>query len=201
MALTTLKDDLLHEFREERIMINEQIELLDPLATSLRKPAAQRLLSSGTLIISEISCYIVSLGGIAFIAFMHKIYPFMLLEDMYYDPEYRTRIGGSNMLLLILGIYGLAAIGVVLIFIIGRMAREVRMKNDILNHAGKDIKTIVGQHLERKAALDTIEQRHMLGLSGVSHQPPKESTIETPTAAFRMSGLGTINQIPNPGFE
>ena len=201
MALTTLKDDLLHEFREERIMINDQIELLDPLATSLRKPEAQRLLSNSTLIISEVTCYIISLGGLAFIAFMHKIYPFVVLNQVFYDPETRARAGTSNMLFLILGIYGLALIGITLMFIIGRMAREMRLKNEVLNLAGKDIKIIVGQHLERKAALDTIEQRHMLGLSGVSTAPPKQSTIETPTAAFRMSGLGSINQIPNPGFE
>src|SRR4051812_26515859 len=97
MSLTTLKDDLLHEFREERIMINDQIELLDPLATSLRKPAAQRLLSSGTLIISEISCYIISLGGIAFIAFMHKIFPFSILSNIFYDSQIRNSIGTQGL--------------------------------------------------------------------------------------------------------
>src|ERR1700761_8859615 len=102
MALTTLKDDLLQEFREERIMINEQIELLDPLATSLRRPAAQRLLSTGTLIITEFSCYIVSLGGIAFIAFMHRIYPFSLLKEVFYTSEFRNRIGNTNLIYLIL---------------------------------------------------------------------------------------------------
>ena len=168
MSLTTLKDDLLQEFREERIMINEQIELLDPLATSFRRPAAQRLLSSGTLIVTEFSCYIVSLGGIAFVAFMHLIYPFSILGDTFYNPELRNKIGAPNLTYLVLAIYGLAAISVAMIFIIGRMVREMRLKNDILHIAGKDIKTIVGQHLERKAALDTIEQRHMLGMSGVN---------------------------------
>ncbi len=203
MALTTLKDDLLEEFREERIMIREQIELLDPLATSLRKPAAQRLLSSGTLIITEVTCYILSLGGIAFMALLHKIYPFVVLEDIFYNAEYRAKLGSENLLYFILGIYGLALIGVILIFILGRMAREMRMKNDILYQAGKDIKTIVGQHLERKAAHDTIEQRHMLGLSGVSMQAPKESSIEPPghSTSFRMPNIGKVNQIPNPGFQ
>lgn len=204
MSLTTLKDDLLEEFREERIMIKEQIELLDPLATSLRKPAAQRLLSSGTLIITEISCYIMSLGGLAFMAFLHKIYPFSVLDNIFYNMEYRTHIGTEHMLYLVLGVYGLVLVGVILMFILGRMSREMRLKNDILHHAGKDIKTIVGQHLERKAALDTIEQRHMLGLSGVSTQPAKESNVQTPTAAFRMggiNGLGSVNDIPNPGFS
>jgi hypothetical protein len=187
MSLTTLKDDLLAEFREERIMINEQLEMLDPLATSLRRPAAQRLLSSGTLVIAEFSCYILSLGGIAFMWLMHLIYPFNLLSKMLYNADVRAKIGGPNISLLISAVYGLAAIGIICVFIIGRMAREVRLKNDILHMAGKDIKVIVGQHLERKAALRTIEQRHMLGLSGVSHVPApatKDSVNEVVNAGY-----------------
>jgi hypothetical protein len=171
MSLTTLKDDLLAEFREERIMITEQLEMLDPLATSFRKPAAQRLLSSGTLIITEFSCYIISLGGIAFTALMHLIYPFNILNKTFYNPELRAKIGAPNLTLLIAAIYGLAAVCVLCVFLIGRLAREMRLKNDLLHHAGKDIKVIVGQHLERKAAINTIEQRHMLGMSGVTHVP------------------------------
>ena len=186
MALTTLKDDLLQEFREERIMINEQIEMLDPLATSLRKPAAQRLLSSGTLIITEISCYIISLGGLACIAFLHEIYPFSIMKDIFYNTEIRNKAGNLNLLYFILAVYGIAAIAVMLVFIIGRMAREIRLKNDILHVAGKDIKTIIGQHLERKAIHDTIEQRHMLGLSGIS-LPPKPKAH--------------VTEVMNPGYE
>jgi uncharacterized membrane protein len=187
MALTTLKDDLLQEFREERIMINEQIELLDPLATSLRKPAAIRLLSSGTLIITEISCYIISLGGVAFIAFMHLIYPFSIMGDIFYNSEVRNKTGDLNLLYFILAVYGITALGVLLIFVIGRMAREIRLKNDILHIAGKDIKTIIGQHLERKAAHETIEQRHMLGVSGISLPPAKQKS--------------QINEVKNPAYE
>ena len=184
MALTTLKDDLLQEFREERIMINEQIELLDPLATSLRKPAAIRLLSSGTLIVAEASCYILSAGGLAFIVFMHEIYPFSVMSEIFYNSELRNKAGNLNMFYFILAVYGLAAIGVLLMFIVGRMAREIRLKNDILHMAGKDIKTIIGQHLERKAAHDTIEQRHMLGVSGISlpaeKQKPRVTEVANP---------------------
>jgi hypothetical protein len=187
MPLTTLKEDLLQEFREERIMINEQIELLDPLATSLRKPAAQRLLSSSTLVLTEIVCYIISLGGLAFVGFMHKITPFNLLSDLLYNTRYRNAVGAPDVFYLIIAVYGIAMIGVLFVFIIGRMAREIRLKNDILNIAGKDIKTIVGQHLERKAALDTIEQRHMLGLSGIS-LPQAKNTV-------------SVNDVANPGFE
>ena len=178
MSLTTLKDDLLAEFRDERVMITEQLELLDPLATSLRQPAARRLLSSGTLFITEFSCYVISLGGLSVTALLHRIYPFSILNKMFYTPDVRNKIGAPNLTLLIAAVYALLIIGVVFLFIIGRMAREIRLKNDILHHAGKDIKTIVAQHLVRKAAINTIEQRHYMGQSGVS--PITEAKITTP---------------------
>lgn len=184
MSLATLKDDLLAEFREERVMINDQLEMLDPLATSLRRPAAQRLLSSGTLIITEFSCYTISLGGVAFAALLHRIYPFSLLNKIFYTPELRSKIGGPNLTLLIAATYALAAIGVLCVFVIGRMAREIRLKNDILHQAGKDIKVMVGQHLERKAAIDTIEQRHMLGMSEVKVPAAKVKATEVVNAAY-----------------
>lgn len=187
MSLTTLKEDLLAEFREERIMITEQLEMLDPLATSLRRPAAQRLLSSGTLIITEFSCYIISLGGVAFTALMHKIHPFSILSKAFYNPELRNQVGGPNLSMLIMATYALAIMCVAFVFILGRMAREVRLKNDILNMAGKDIKTIMGQHLERKAAITGLEQRHLLGMSGVNHVPNPQVKV-------------SVNEVVNAGY-
>jgi len=168
MSLTNLKEDLLAEFREERIMINDQLEILDPLATALRRPAAQRLFSSSSLLIAEFSCYVISLGGIAFATFMHRIYPFSLLSEAMYTADVRNRLGAPNLSLLIAATYGLVAVCVLLMLVIARMARSTRLKNEVLRMAGQDIKTIVGQHLVRRAAVTAIEQRHLLGLSGVS---------------------------------
>lgn len=186
MSLTTLKDDLLAEFREERIMINDQLEVLDPLATALRRPAAQRLLSSSTLFVAEFICYILSLGGIAFAVLMHRIYPFSLLNKALYTPELRNGLGAPNLTVLISATYALVGFGVVLLFVLGRMAREVRLKNAILNMACTGIKTVVGQHLERRAAVRAIEQRHLLGLSGVS--PVNNS----PTKAAQVTGVMSV---------
>jgi len=227
MSLTTLKDDLLQEFREERSIIDEQIELLQPLADSLRKPAAQRLLSSGTLIIAEISCYITAVSGLAFVAFMHKIDPFTVLRQMLYDSHVRGTIGAPNVTYLVAAVYGLALVCVAMVFVAGRMAREMRLKNDIINHAGRDIKTILGQHLTRKAVMESIEQRHLLGpVMGVSiprqqagmpkpqpaPQPaeisqakpgamPKPRPQQAPDERFSISNLRPrVNEMSNPGF-
>lgn len=171
MALTTLKDDLLAEFREERAMINEQMELLDPMATALRKPAAQKLISSSTLIITEVACYIFSMAGIAFLPFMHRVFPFNILTSIFYNTELRHKLGGPNLSILIGAVYVLVGILAIVVFVIGRMAREMRLKNEILCVAARDVKLIVGQHLERKAAISSIEQRHMLGMSGIMQVP------------------------------
>ena len=184
MSLTTLKDDLLQEIREERTMINEQIELLDPLATSLRRPAAQRLISASTLVLVELVCYVVSVGGIAFVAFMHRIYPFSLLSQIFYNVQDRNHIGSLNVTYLTLAVYGIAIFCAILVFLIARMAREIRLKNEILYVAGKNIKTIVGQHLNRKALMDTIEQRHYLGAPSIT-EPTKVK----------------VNEVLNPGYD
>lgn len=186
MSLTTLKEELLQEFSAERLMITDQLEMLEPLALTLRKPAARYLLSSGTLIITEISCYIACACGLAFVLLMHKIYPLSLLTDIFYNAAYRGNLGGPHIVHLLLAVYGIAVLGIILLFIVARLAREIRLKNEILQMAGKDIKTIVGQHLERKAAFKSIEQRHMMG----------ESTV-TPTYNPRAN----VNDVFNPGYE
>ncbi len=180
MSHTTLKEDLLAEFREERVMINEQIEILDPMATSLRQPAAKSLLSSSTLVITEYICYFLSLGIIAFIFLMHRIYPFSLLSNIFYTPEIRNSIGASNVIYLMCAIYAIIVFGSILLFCIGRIVREIRLKNDILEVVGRDVKVIVGMHLERKAALDTIEQRHMLGMSGIAQPFKSKPAVSEP---------------------
>lgn len=186
MALTTLKDDLMQEFREERIMINEQMEILDPLGTSLRRPAAQRLISSTTLVLTEVVCYALFIGGIALGFTIHSIYPFSLMNTVYHDTEITARLGGPNVNNFLLAGYGCIALATLLVLILGRMARVIRLKNDILHQAGKDMKIILGQHLERKAAIDTIEQRHLLDLSGI---------------AVPMKPKATVNDIVNPGYD
>ena len=153
MAYTTLKDDLLAEFRDERIMINEQIELLDPLTAALRKPAALGLLSDTTLLLTEYICYLVSAGGLACVLFMHLIYPFSLMQEIFYNAGLRERIGAPNIIYLTISVYGIAVLLSLFVFIIGRMARETRLKNEILNLVAKELKGILGLVLERKAAV------------------------------------------------
>src|SRR5690606_29004292 len=115
MTSNRLQDDLLKDFKEQKKMIYEQVELLDPLGTSLRKPAAQRLVSKGSLIFSEILCYLLAAGIITFLFFMDKIYPFYLLADLRFKPEYRS-MGWLNIQALNFVIYAIIALVAVLFY-------------------------------------------------------------------------------------
>lgn len=189
MALTTLKDDLLAEFREECVMIREQMEILDPLGTALRKPAAQRLLSTTTLIITEILCYGLFAGGIGLMVMMPQIYPFSVGNTLYHSAEMTSKLGNVHVNNFLLAGYGITGLAVILFMVIGRMARAIRLKNEILHSAGKDIKTIIGMHLERKAAIDTLEQRHMLDVTSGIFIPGQHKNKTK------------INDIANPGYD
>lgn len=165
-------------------MIYDQVELLDPLATSLRKPAAQRLISKGALIFSEILCYLLAAGVIAFMFFIEKIYPFYILADIKHKSEFRS-LGILNIQAFSFAIYAIIAIVAILFYALARTSRAIRQKNTILNLAGKNIKIVIGQHLERKASIDTILQRHFDEL-------PNDHLEEEEGVA--------INDIPNPGY-
>lgn len=180
MAVSRLQDDLLQEFREEKRMINAQIDLADPLALSLRKPAAQRLASKGLLIFGELLCWALFLGAVGLIIFLNKIIPFFVLSQLN-RPEHADRLGAGNVQMLQWGVYGLVGLcGLLFVFLARAMAR-IRQKNDILSMTGSRIKTIVGQHLQRKAAIEAIEQRHF---------------NEIPADAYT-----DIHEVPNPGYE
>jgi hypothetical protein len=180
----SLQDDLLQEYRAERKMIYSQIEVLDPLATSLRKPAAQRLIGNGALIFSELLCYMLALTSIAFMILMNKIYPFYMLNDLFYDAQTSGKLGTNNITYLNVSVYALVALNTLLFLIIGRAVRRIRLKNKILQLAGADIKLVVSQYLQRKAAIDAIDQRHFMELPHSDYE-----------------GSVSVNDMPNAGYR
>ena len=183
MAQTRLQDDLLQEFREEKKMVSAQIDLFDPLAVSLRRPAAQRLASKGLIIFGELLCYL-ALPALAALGFLlPKLFPSNILFKIT-QPEYSSKLGPGNIQSLHWMVYGFLAFMGLLFLFLARALRAVRLKNDVLNIAGRSIKSLVGQHLNRKAAIEAIEQRHFMELpmEPVSSISPK------------------VNDVPNPGF-
>ena len=179
MATTRLQDDLLREFREAKRMIQSQINEFEPLAVSLRKPAAQRLAAKGLILTGEALCWLAFLGSIALCIFLNKLYPSYLLFEIR-QPRY-ANLGLQNIQFLQWMVYGIIGLNGLTFLLLARSLARIRQKNAILHMAGARIKTLVGQHLQRKAAIDAIEQRHFNELPGY------DST--------------NINEIPNPGYE
>ena len=175
-----LQDDLIQEFREEKKMIMAQIDLFNPMALSLRKPAAQRLANKGLIIFAETFCWLSLLGSITFGIFLNKLYPFYILFQLK-RVELSKTLGAINVQNLLWCVYGMIGVVVLLLFFLARTLARIRKKNDVLSIAGKSIKTVVGQHLTRKAAIDAIEQRHFMELPQVK--------------------AADINDIPNLGYD
>ena len=175
MALTTLKEDLLQEFTEECELIDTQMKVLDPLGISLRRPAAQQSIGEFTLLATEYACYALFVGGIIFMFMASTITPFSAMSTIYHSPEIGKIIETPKLTAYIVASYGIMAVALLLILVIGRMAGSIRSKNEILEQAGKDVNAILEQHLQRKAALDIVNQRHGLGIMSISRpaKPPK----------------------------
>ncbi len=180
-----LQDDLLQDFKEQKTVIYSQLEVFDPMGTQLSKPAAQSLVSKGILIVGEILCYLLALSAIAFAVFLTKLYPFYIISEIQNKSDY-IKLGPMNVRIFTLCIYTLIGIISLLFYGLGAALRQIRLKNDILSFAGKHIKTLVSQHLKRKASIDAIEQRHFLELP--DFQPEGVSSIR-------------VNEVPNPGYD
>lgn len=155
-----LQEDLIRDFQEQKKTIREQVKLIDPMATSLRKPAAKRLLHAGFLVFMEILTWILFLGSVAFVLFLNKLYPFYLLNSLVHDATITDRYKPEDLQMLSWGLKGIAIFAAVLLLIIARMLATIRMKNSVLNVAGRNMKLLMEQMLQRKAGMESLEQRY-----------------------------------------
>lgn len=160
MKSFALQEDLIRDFQEQKKTISEQVALIDPMATSLRKPAAKRLFNAGFLIFMEIVAWMLLLTCIAFVIFMDKLYPFYFLSQIRHDTHLGTRYGAQDLTVLVWAIKGIAIFVALLLLIISRMLSAIRMKNSVLHLAGRNMKLLVEQLLKRKAAMEGLEQRY-----------------------------------------
>ena len=177
---TRLQDDLFQDFQEQRKFIHEQVEMFVPVAESLSRPAAARIMNKMTLIICEFLCYLLCIASVAFIFLMDKFPPFNIISTIMYDAHLRIGVGEQNVFILKIALIGMFVLVAILFYFLGAYSRNMRLKNTILHIASKDIKRLVGQLLTRKAAIESIDQRHF-----------EELPMPEPT----------VNNMPNPGFD
>lgn len=162
--MTRLQDDLLNDFTEQKQVMVEQIELFDPLATSLRKKAASRLMPKALLIILEIVCFLCSAGMIALMVQMRHIAPFRSLSKLRYLHQLSDLSHLREAEYLSLSVYIFAGAIALLLFIAGAMLHYIMLKNNILRIARSNVMILTAQHLKRKASIEMLEQRHLLDL-------------------------------------
>lgn len=160
----SLYNDLVHDWQDQKTMIKEQIKLIDPMATSLRKSTAQRFLNATLNVVMEILMYLLAIGSIAYLFFLDNLGPFYILGKITSTPEIKTLFSGNDLSSFGMAIKGLFVLIAVLFLIIGRMLANIRHKNTTLSLAGKNMKTISGQHLARKTAIESLEQKHIMVL-------------------------------------
>lgn len=164
MVSNNLKEDLIRDFLDQKKNLNEQLLLIDPMAASLRKPAAKRLFHNGIIILFEIIAWLLFLGCVALIFLMDRLTPFHILTRLIHDTDLKTNYSTADLNLLHWAVVGLIALIGILFFIMTRMLAAIRMKNTVLNIAGRNMKSLVEQMLHRKAVIRSFEQRYELEL-------------------------------------
>lgn len=172
------------EFRAEQAFLNAQLSRFDPLSTALRKRSVGHFLNAGLLLFLEVVLYGVAIACIALFFFKEQLYPLYLLTR-FSRPEYVQLIGKGNLANLNLLVWGLVAIIAILSICWARSLRSLRHKNIALVRTGTVVKGFMGDLLQRKAALDALEQRHYATLPMVGTQ----------------SSVGGVNEVVNPGYD
>ena len=181
MNPNSLYQDLVHDFKLQKKLIDEQINTFEPLTASLRKPGAQRLLNKGALILFEILFYLIAIAVVALAVMMKHVVPFYLLE-VFKIKAVENGLSQADVNSLFWAVTGLLALIGVLFFYAARLLRKIRLKNTVIHTVNKHIKSLLSQHMQRKAAIDAIEKRHFTELPSID------------------SGRDDINDIPNPGY-
>lgn len=164
MKPLALQEDLIRDFQEQKKTISEQVDLIDPMATSLRRPAAKRLFNTGLILFMEVLSWLCFLGCIAFILFADKLYPFYYLNQLLHNQALHTQYKEHDLKILYWSIKGIGLLVAVLFLIIARMLGTIRLKNSILYVAGRNMKLLVEQLLKRKASMESLEQRHAIDM-------------------------------------
>ncbi len=185
MVTQRFQDDFQMEFRAEQAFLNAQISRFDPLTTTLRKRSVGHFLNAGFLVFLEVILYLVVVLCVALAFFQERLYPLYLLTR-FSRPEYVQLIGKGNVSNLNLLVWGLVAVIAVLSLCWARSLRSLRHKNAALARTGAVVKGFMGDLLQRKAALDALEQRHYTTLPMVGTQ----------------SSVGSgVNEVRNPGYD
>jgi hypothetical protein len=91
---------------------------------------------------------------------MDRIFPFHLIGRLLHDTAISDNYNPNHVMLLSWIIRGMAVFTALLFYIILRLLGSIRKKNNVLHLTGKNMRLLAEQLLKRKAAMDTLEQKH-----------------------------------------
>jgi hypothetical protein len=160
MEYTKFQEEYFKNLDEEKKLISNQLNLLEPLAVQLRKPVVSRVANNIWLVILELFCWLAIVGCLALLFIKDNIYPFYVIErikikinDLGVSPQdIETYIWAINGFIISIAI---------LFFILARSIRKHRKKNTVIQLAGSSIKQVVGDLLKRKANIESFEHRYI----------------------------------------
>ncbi len=178
---TSLYQELVEDFKEQNKLIDEQINVFEPLTASLRKPAAQRLLNKGSLAIFEIIFYCLFIGSIVFAFMLKHLVPFYILNQLK-ERGAQSGFPVSDVNTLYWSIVAMAVLLGIVFLYIARLLRKIRLKNAIIYTVNKHIKVLLQEHLKRKNKIDDIEKKYFTELPSL-----EQDKID-------------VNDVPNPGY-
>lgn len=176
MPTSRLHEDLLKDLAEQKQSLKEQINLIDPLASSIHRPAFKRYIQSGFSVFIEIILWIIALGLVVYAIFYNRLPPFYNLKKIFLIAKNNNAVSDYENNVISWSIQGLIIIIAILLVIISRMMAKMREKNNILQLSAKNMKQLVELQLRRRASLETLEQRYEAEL------PTTHESIELPPA-------------------
>jgi len=189
MIPDSLYKDLLEDFKKQNALIDEQISTFEPLMASLRKPAAQRVLNKGSLMIFEMVFYALALVIVVAMFMIKTLMPFYIIYNLK-ELGHKSGFPLTDVNALYWATMGIFVLMALLCIYTGRQLRKIRLKNTIIHTGNKHIKKLLTQHLERKAVIDDIEQRHFKELPTGDVEIKNKDTDNDPD----------VNDVLNPGF-
>jgi hypothetical protein len=160
MTDSRLHDDLIREFQEQKKSLKEQLELLDPMVSSLHKPAYKRVIHSGTSVFFEIILWLLAAGIVVFAFFYAKVTPFFVLKRLMELGYAQHTFTDFEINLVGWSVQGLLLIIALLLIIIARLMANIRQKNNVIQLSVKNMKQIGETNVRRKAAIEGIEQKY-----------------------------------------
>ncbi len=176
MTNSRLHEDLIKDFQDQKRSIKAQIDLIDPLASTLHKPAYRRFLNSGLSVFLEILLWIAAAGLILYAIFYARLPPFYMLKRLITLGMNQSDFTDLELNSLAWSVQGLIILIAVLLVIISRMLARIRAKNAMLHLSAKNMKQLVEAQLKRKSAIESIEQRYIAEL------PTDQESVELPPA-------------------